>query len=213
MAQERLHAFLPSFLRGARSELHVLDSQLYFDLAALIYYLLFMVFVLTGPVHSGKTTFLKRLVDDLKRKNLKTGGFLSVAVIKNKEILGYDLYDLKGEQHIPYIRRQGEEGWERIGSYFFIPEALAHARDQLLPSRGVDILVVDEVGPLELKREGLWSALKQTLVSPPKGLILVVRKNILKDFLRQLRGREVRIFDIEEKDAFSQMKKALFSSI
>ncbi len=170
-----------------------------------------MIFVLTGPVHSGKTTFLKRLVDSLRRENLKTAGFLSVAIIRNKEILGYDLYDLKDEQYIPYIRREGEEGWERIGSYFFIPEALAHARDQILRSRGVNILVVDEIGPLEIKGEGLWSALRQALSSPPKGLILVIRKSILKDFLRLLRDKEVRVFDIEEKDAFSQMRKAIFT--
>ncbi len=147
----------------------------------------------------------------MKRENLKIAGFLSVAIIRNKEILGYDLYDLKNEQYIPYIRREGEEGWERIGSYFFIPGALVNAKDQILQSRGVNILVVDEIGPLELKGEGLWLALRQTLSSPPEGLILVVRKSILKDFLHRLRGREVRVFDIEEKDAFSQMRKAVFT--
>lgn len=172
-----------------------------------------MIFILTGPVHSGKTSFLRKLVDELKVKKLKIDGFLSDVVLENKEILGYDLYDLKNEQYIPYIRRDGEEGWERIGSYFFIPEALAHAKALIFQSRGVDILVVDEIGPLELRGEGLWPALRQVFSSPPKGLILVVRKSILKDFLRLLRGREIRVFDVEEKDALPQMRKVILSNI
>ena len=172
-----------------------------------------MIFILTGPVHSGKTTFLKKLVDELKVNKLKINGFLSEAVLENKEIFGYDLYDMKNEQSIPFIRREGEEEWEKIGSYFFIPEALAHVKKMIFQSRGVDILVIDEIGPLELRGKGLWPALRKVFSSPPKGLILVVRKNILKDFLRLLRGREIRIFDIEEKNTYSQMKKAILSHI
>lgn len=170
-----------------------------------------MIFVLTGPVHSGKTSFLKRLVDELKEKNLKIDGFLSGVVLKDQEqeILGYDLFDIKEESCLPFIRKEGEEAWERVGSYFFIPEALNHAKALILQSQEGDVLVVDEVGPLEMAGKGLWPAIEKALSSPPKVIIFVVRERILKDFLALVSRKEIEMFDIREKDAFSRMREAL----
>ena len=41
------------------------------------------LFVLTGPVHSGKTTFLAKAVAGWKAAGLAVGGFLSVARLRN----------------------------------------------------------------------------------------------------------------------------------
>jgi len=48
-----------------------------------------MIFILTGPVHSGKTTFLKKVVNELKEQNFQIDGFLSEAVLKNQEIFRF----------------------------------------------------------------------------------------------------------------------------
>ncbi|MFP4082962.1 MAG: nucleoside-triphosphatase [Candidatus Aminicenantes bacterium] len=168
-----------------------------------------MIFILTGPVHSGKTTLVKKVADDLKTLHFKVDGFLSEAVLENETIAGYDLSDLRKGKTFPFIRRQGAEGWERIGRFYFIPQTLAQAKDIILRSRNADMLMVDEVGPLELKGGGLWPALEQVLFSRMRPILLVVRVRIVRDFLEQMGGEKVKIFDIREKNIFSRMMKEM----
>lgn len=164
-----------------------------------------MIIILAGSVHSGKTTLLKKVVCELKRQKYKVDGFLSEAVWTREETVGYDLFDLKKERSIPLIRRTGEEEWQKIGSYFFIPQSLAEAEKIILRGKEADILVVDEVGPLELSGRGFWPALKQVVFQPLTSYILVIRKNIIKDFLAMLGKSKVKIFDIKNKDIFTQL--------
>ncbi len=164
-----------------------------------------MIFILTGPIHSGKTTLLKEAVSRLKEENLKVHGFLSEVVLKSEKIIGYDLLDLEEENSIPFIRRAGEKEWEKIGSFYFIPQSLAEAAKIILRSGGADILVVDEIGPLEMTGKGLWPSLKQVIFEPRKNYLLVARANILEDFLKLLGKSKVRIFDIRDKDIFAKM--------
>lgn len=172
-----------------------------------------MIFVVTGPIHSGKTTFLKKVVDELKNKNLKIDGFLSKMALENQGIIGYDLFDLREERTTPFIRKQGNKEWERIGFYFFIPPGLSKAKSIIIRSRETDILAVDEVGPLELAGKGLWPALKQIIFLPQKKCLLVVRINILEDFLTMLKGQEVKIFDVRRKGIFSQMNEEIQKNV
>ena len=172
-----------------------------------------MIFVLTGPVHSGKTTFLNKLIHRLERINIRIEGLLSFAIWENQKTIGYDLFDLKEKKSSPFIRRKGSAFWQKVGSYYFIPDGLAKAKELIVNGREAKLLVVDEIGPLELERRGLWPALESVLLSPPDNLILVIRENRLKDFLDLITGREVEIFDIQEKNAFSRMQEAVISHI
>ncbi len=148
---------------------------------------------------------LKRIVLELKRQGYRLEGFLSEAVWKKEETAGYDLFNLKKERSIPLIRRTGEKEWQKIGSYFFIPQSLAEAEKIILRGKEADILVVDEVGPLESSGRGFWPALKQVAFQPLTSYILVIRKNIIKDFLAMLGKSEVKIFDIKDKDILAQL--------
>ena len=50
-----------------------------------------MILVLTGPVGSGKTTFLKELLAKLQALGVPASGYLSPAVLVDGEPSGYDL--------------------------------------------------------------------------------------------------------------------------
>ncbi len=157
-----------------------------------------MTLILTGPVQSGKTRFLTGLIAGLDRTKTAVSGFLSPAVYESGRLVGYDLSVLGGHGAVPYLRRRGEPGWERTGPYFFIPEALESARLTILKSGVRDLLVVDEVGPLELGGGGLWDPLEKVLASPARRCLLVVRASCLEALVARLRGRPFQIFTIEE---------------
>jgi nucleoside-triphosphatase THEP1 len=172
-----------------------------------------MIFLLTGPVHSGKTTLLREAVQKLKGENLNVHGFLSEIILKNDKIIGYDLFDLKEEIAIPFIRREGEKDWEQIGSFYLIPKSLAEASKIILYSRDADLLVVDEVGPLELGGKGLWPALEQVIFQLRAQCLLVARTSILEDFLKILGKREVKVFDVRDKDILPQILEGIKKSV
>ena len=162
-----------------------------------------MIYIITGAQHSGKTAFLMRTAGYLRKKNIKVQGFLSVAVLDKQKISGYDLFDLDEQRFIPFIRKQGKKAWERIGPYYFIPQSLDHARKRILLSDKDCILIIDEIGPLELKGQGLWPAAKKVIFSEQRIFIAAVRRSILKDFVNKVGKKEVKIFDVEDGNLFS----------
>jgi nucleoside-triphosphatase THEP1 len=160
-----------------------------------------VILILTGSVQSGKTRFLAGILAGLDKATTGLSGFLSPAVYEGGRLIGYDLAVLGGEKPAPYLRRQGEPEWERVGPYFLIPDALREARRIIRESRPGDLLVVDEVGPLELGGGGIWEPLGAVLNSPGRSSLLVVRASCLEPLRARLGGRPVKVFSVEEPTA------------
>lgn len=164
-----------------------------------------MVIILTGPVNSGKTTLLRRAVEELRKQNFNLDGFLSDAVVHAKKKIGYNLLDLKMNRSIPFIRKSGHKDWQKVGPYFFIPEGLAWANQVIRRSSEAEILIVDEIGPLELSGKGLWPVLEKVLSQRVQKFFFVLRRNIVEDFLDMAALTETKVFDIKEKKVLSLM--------
>jgi nucleoside-triphosphatase THEP1 len=157
-----------------------------------------MVFILSGPVHGGKTTFLERSLPRWASRGLPFGGFLSLAVTDPGGAKGYDLLELKTGRRHPYLRREGKPDAERIGPFFFVPESLGLARTIIRESPRGELLIVDEVGPLELRAGGLWPDLREALGQPDRKILLVAREEILEDLLARLGAAGGTIFDVRD---------------
>jgi nucleoside-triphosphatase THEP1 len=160
-----------------------------------------VVLILTGAIQSGKTRFLAGIVAGLDRERTGVSGFLSRAVYERGRLIGYDLAVLGRKTPVAYIRKSGEPAWERVGPYYFIPEALEEARRTILESRPRDLLVVDEVGPLELGGGGLWGPLETVLAGPGRRSLLVVRASCLEALSTRLAGRPFQVFTVDEPSA------------
>jgi nucleoside-triphosphatase THEP1 len=157
-----------------------------------------MILVLSGPVHGGKTTFLERSLAHWATRGLAPGGFLSVAVTGASGATGYDLLELKTGRRNPYLRREGEPDAERIGPFFFVPSTLERARSIIREADPRELLIVDEVGPLELLGGGLWPVLREALSRPGMRCLLVVREEILEDVVAALDTGVPLIFDVRD---------------
>jgi nucleoside-triphosphatase THEP1 len=160
-----------------------------------------VVLILTGAIQSGKTRFLAGIVAGLDRERTGVSGFLSPAVYERGRLIGYDLAVFGRKTPVPYIRKSGEPAWERVGPYYLIPEALEEARRTILESRPRDLLVVDEVGPLELGGGGLWGPLETVLAGPGLRSLLVVRASCLEALSGKLAGRPFQVFTVDEPSA------------
>jgi len=159
-----------------------------------------MILVLAGVVHSGKTTFLKKLLPSLEALRLPVCGYLSPLVVVEGSVAGYDLFDVRKGQTIPFLRTEGEAGWQKVGPYFFLPGGLGAATAAILGHRPGETLIVDEVGPLELSGRGVWPALREVLSRPSFNCLLVVRKTLVGDLRKQLKNEQVEVFNIAADD-------------
>lgn len=131
------------------------------------------VIILSGPVQSGKTSALLKWCED------------------RNDVDGIISPDINGVRYFLHIKTkelflmeagEEEENILLIGKYTFSKTAFEKA-DQILRNAmlsKINYIVVDEVGPLELKGEGFSATIKQFLSAAiPLNIILVVRAHLL----------------------------------
>ena len=136
----------------------------------------------------------------MKRRGFQVDGFLTIR--KGDEPAGYDLFDIRNERLIPFIRPEGKKEWQRTGAYyprFFIPRGLAEAERMILDGTKSDLCIVDEVGPLEMRGEGFRPALDRAFSLQKKRFLLVARKKILTDLVAKLSGKKVTVLDMKDR--------------
>jgi nucleoside-triphosphatase THEP1 len=141
-----------------------------------------MIKILTGPVGGGKTTFLKSAVGLLRERGILPDGYLSERVMDGTIVSGYDLADLRSGGRRPFLRRRDREEGPKIGPYALNPDTLAEAEEIIGRSRPAELLIIDELGRLELEGGGVWPAAASIFADPLRTCLVVVREALLDDF-------------------------------
>jgi nucleoside-triphosphatase THEP1 len=140
------------------------------------------VFIISGSVGEGKTTYARNLVEIFRQNNIAAGGIISDRVMKDSVTTGYDIVDvLTGKRHI-FLRQDEECGKEKIGKFNISADGLA-AGISALNSPGLtdcQIIVIDEVGLLELNGNG-WAEMVEDLLNNKDHHILLTVRDIYID--------------------------------
>lgn len=157
-----------------------------------------MIFVVTGPVGAGKTTLVKLLVKGLRSSGLTLSGYVSEAIRLKRKTTGYDLFEINSGRRLPFLRKEGTNGQlAGAGQFYFLLPGLKTARDIIRSTSDSDLLVVDEIGPAEVRGEGVWPDLNPLL--DKINCLLVIREKLLADFLPCL-PPPVMFFRVEGKE-------------
>ena len=82
----------------------------------------------------------------------------------------------------------------RTAKYFFNPECISFGIQAIDRGTSSDILLVDELGPIELGGEGFSKVVEQIASGKIKNCIVVIRKELLSAFLPQL-GSATSVFE------------------
>jgi nucleoside-triphosphatase THEP1 len=116
-----------------------------------------LLFIVTGSQGAGKTTFCTRMVEAAREAGWKTAGLLSRPVFEGSRRIAIQVEDLHtGEFRIMATR--SETPTPGLKHWLFDPAALLWANTLLASSTPVDLLIVDELGPLEFERGEGWQA-------------------------------------------------------
>jgi len=144
-----------------------------------------MIFLLTGESGSGKTTLLNELVLIFSNNGIITGGFTAPGIWENGKRSGFILHDIINKTNYP-LAQTSQPGGEMQGRFSFDGNTLSFG-NRLLHEQAedpcIDFLVIDEVGPMEMRGKGWAPALnKLCFIAKPQfwvvrpGLVLPVQE-------------------------------------
>ncbi len=116
--------------------------------------------LITGPIGAGKTAFCLAAVDWAHAHDWRVAGLVSPPVFENGVKIGIDAVDLRGGQRrrLARLRTGADDAAIATSGWSFDPEALQWGNEVLRDAPPCDLLVVDELGPLEFERGQGWTA-------------------------------------------------------
>jgi nucleoside-triphosphatase THEP1 len=155
--------------------------------------------LLTGPRGSGKSRWCERLAGAGRAAGLNVTGFVSPAVFESGAKTAIDLLDVStgARRRLADRPPPGVPGTAGLG-WSFHPETLAWGNEVLERIGPCDLLVLDELGPLELRHEGGLASCFPVLAARRHRLAVVV---VRPELLGEAHRRWPRIADVLERHA------------
>jgi len=118
------------------------------------------LWILTGSRGSGKTTLCRRLAAEAHTLGWDVAGVISPAAYEGGQKTGIEVVDLRSNESRLFARRpmdQDGNSSSRPG-WIFDQTALLWGNQILASATPCDMLVVDELGPLEFEAGQGWNA-------------------------------------------------------
>jgi len=136
--------------------------------------------VITGRPGSGKTTVFMKVIEELKRRNISIAGFFCPEVREHGTRIGFKIVDIvSGEEdwlalEISRALRSGYRLGPKVGKYSVLPaSALRIGLKALSKARDVNVVAIDELGPMELKISELRRAIIEAIKNARNALLVV----------------------------------------
>lgn len=167
------------------------------------------VIIITGDIGQGKTTFTQKVVNQLQAQNVAVTGFLSLGINEHGTRAGFNLLSLDDGGSGQLCTTQKRPEWLSFGRYFFNPAGLELGDSLLQPEKtaGKDIVVIDEVGPLEINKLGWTRGIERLLAGTALLQCWVVRRSLLQQIARKWDVGTVYVFDITQDSEEDVVKK------
>jgi nucleoside-triphosphatase THEP1 len=171
------------------------------------------IFVVKGKIDSGKTTVIKELIENLKRKNIQIGGIYTQKVFENEERVGYDVVDAKTNTAKTFLRIDHCETCEKIGIFSIFPDGVKRGEESLHLEKTTDdqLVVIDEVGMLELNGKGWANRLDHLIKSGRNHLLIAVRDEFSEEVLKKWNILHATVFEAPVK--VSAIEKEILEKI
>lgn len=143
---------------------------------------------ITGRPGVGKTTLFRKLYEALASRGVRIVGFYCPEVRERGRRIGFRIRSLDGAVEKWLAKVEGCNG-PPVGRYRTCPEASEVARYVLERLPQADIVMIDEVGPMELKLRGVRKAIMEILDSGKPGIFVVHEHLRDPEVRRRIDGR------------------------
>lgn len=155
------------------------------------------IIIITGDTQSGKTNFLSKIQRSLQEKTIVQVGFIADSLYEGEQIKGHILKDLSTGKSFRISYRVPKENAQKVGRFFLLNEGLEFGKNilqRIIHSNRKDVIIVDEVGRLELDGKGWSLEVKELLKDRSRPIILIVRGKYLDEFVEKFQVNSPYIF-------------------
>jgi len=137
------------------------------------------VFILTGLPGSGKTTVILKTFKILKRRGVPVDGFVTQEVREGGRRVGFKAVDLISGNSC-WLAKVDIGGERRVGKYTVLLQDFEELLIKVLnrAEMTASVIVVDEIGPMELKSRIFLPILKEKIATG-KILLATMHRSLL----------------------------------
>jgi nucleoside-triphosphatase len=169
--------------------------------------------LLTGPPGSGKTRLIQNVVDDLKSLGATVGGILTPEVRVSGERTGFYILDIQtGEKEL--MADVGLDSDVKVGRYGVNVKVIRDVGVNAIvrAMSKCDIIVIDEIGKMELYSNEFQEIVEEAL-SSSKPLLGTVGERLRHPFTTKIKGLpNVRLLTLTRSNwdqVYSEVKQVL----
>ena len=152
---------------------------------------------------------MARYIERCREHGVGVAGILAEGLWQNDLRSGFTLIDLSSGKRVPLAVRCAPHGQARIGFDFF-PEGIEAGKAALDKARSgeADLIVVDEVGKLEVRGQGWAPYLPGLLGLPGKTHVWAVRKSLVDAVIEKWRIVPHAVVDALNPNALDDLGEA-----
>jgi nucleoside-triphosphatase len=155
--------------------------------------------LIQGKPGSGKTTLIKKVVLSLQKE--KAGGFYTEEIRDDKDRVGFNAKTLDGKEEI--LSHVSFKSGPRVGKYRVninvIDELIIDSIKEAIKDK--DIVVIDEIGKMEMFSENFKFAVKKAFDSSKRVLATIpVYSNTFLNSLKKRNDVEIFVLDVNNRD-------------
>jgi len=152
---------------------------------------------LTGLPNSGKTTLIKTLISNFQGQGKIVGGMITENIVENMRKVGMEVVDIRTGERATFAHVSFGETHKNI-NFGLDLEALENvgAASIKKASEDCDIVIVDEVGPIQMESVEFNKTILET-IKMNVDIILTIHKKSRHTVVQDIRRRDdMRILDV-----------------
>jgi nucleoside-triphosphatase len=150
--------------------------------------------ILTGAPSVGKTTIVMDVAQKLKARGVRVGGVVSREVRTGNVRIGFEFIDLATNDRDVLASVTGNG--PRVGKYFVNLAGCRFAADRVKNALiNSDVIICDEVGPMELKSNEFIDTVRYLLKTDKKAIV-VIHQKLEHPLIREFREKPNSLINI-----------------
>ncbi len=158
------------------------------------------VFILTGRINQGKTRFTRELVEKLQKEGLAISGLITLGNNNDSSRNAYKIKNIQTGEETALCSTQPSSTKPHYGRFYFEESGIEQGCNIIVQTltRPTDLLVIDELGPMEINDRGWAPAIEKVVENNACAQLWVVREKLVKPMMRKWNVGDVVVFRLEE---------------
>ena len=165
--------------------------------------------LLTGEIGSGKTSLCLEVIAAARAAGVQLGGLVSPGIFQDGEKIAIDVLDVGSGERMRLAEGPGGEATDlTTRRWTFQSQAVTWGNQVLENSVPCQLLVIDELGPLEfLRGEGWLNGFRAVSSGNFTAALLVIRPSLLEEAHKRWKVEE--IIDLDDVHQQNQSGKGI----